>query len=117
MWNMQAALAAAGGGTDGERSGVMAYGKRAVVRLPPEVLARLEENRTDKVVHQTEVKILKVLDRTTPLGEDAFVSATEETMGNAKNTICNICKKEKVDVELALRGTCSDCMREYGLFA
>lgn len=87
----------------------MAFGKRAVAGLPPEVRAQLAENRTDLVVHHTEVKILKGYEPGTPLGDAALLGATEKTMTTPIEPECNVCHEKKTDVVLTLTGTCKPC--------
>lgn len=86
----------------------MAFGKTSLDRLPPPVLEKLEENRVDKVVHQTEVKMLRPFDPGTPMGGDAMLAAVEETMV-AGPKVCSQCKEEKTDLELSRTGTCRAC--------
>jgi hypothetical protein len=83
----------------------MAFGKQPVSRLAPEVRAKLEENRTDRVVHQTEVKMLKAIAPDSPLGDAALLAA----MTGAVDLVCNKCRQEKTDLVLALTGTCESC--------
>lgn len=84
----------------------MAYGKK---RLPPVVLEQMRENRQDKVVHRTEVKMLKAMDPVTPIGAAALLAATETAMTNPIDPVCNKCGQKKTDVVLVLTGTCELC--------
>ena len=90
----------------------MAFGKTSLGRLPRRVLDRFKDNREDKVVHMTEVKMLKVLSPDTPLGAEALLTATEEAMASPTARTCAKCKETKDDVGLSLTGTCSTCWAE-----
>ena len=91
----------------------MAFGKKSLSRLPPEVLEKLKENREDKLVHQTEVKMLRVVAPGSPLGDASLVAATERVM-TGQTKPCTRCGQQKDEVVLANTGTCEAC---WSLFA
>jgi hypothetical protein len=91
----------------------MAFGKKAPTQ---QTLQQLETNRVSKVVHQTEVQMLRVPPRGTPLGEAAFLSAVEKQMVSpAVELHCPLCKEIKRDIVLVQTGTCETCWNAAGL--
>lgn len=95
----------------------MAFGKKSLAAQPPALLAQIEENRVDLVVHKTEVKILQAPGPGTPLGDMHLLNATEEVMSNPAPIRCPECKELKNEVALNLSGMCAACWQKQELFA
>ena len=84
----------------------MAFGKKSIERLPG-MRSKMEANRIERLIHDTEVKMLKVPAPGTPLGDEHLLSAVELHV-QTPGTTCSVCKEYKHDVVIRLTGSCKE---------